>query len=81
MVAKLQGLKRVVWIGLHVDILEYMKMSEIIRKRLNSWQEEAQGLFSLHIIVSLEVLDYCYQMDISHKMRLEIFENILFLLD
>lgn len=27
-VAKLQGLKRVVWIGLHIDILEYMKMSE-----------------------------------------------------
>ena len=30
MVAKLQGLKRVVWIGLHVDILEYIKMSEVI---------------------------------------------------
>jgi type II pantothenate kinase len=27
-VAKLQDLKRVVWIGLHIDILEYMKMSE-----------------------------------------------------
>ena len=28
-VAKLQDLKRVVWIGMHIDILEYMKMSEV----------------------------------------------------
>lgn len=27
-VAQQHGLKRVVWIGLHIDILEYMKMSE-----------------------------------------------------
>ncbi len=26
--AKLHNLKRVVWIGLHIDVLEYMKMSE-----------------------------------------------------
>jgi hypothetical protein len=24
MIAKLQGIERVVWIGIHVDILEYM---------------------------------------------------------
>jgi hypothetical protein len=28
-VAKLQDLKKVVWIGMHIDILEYMKMSEV----------------------------------------------------
>ncbi len=28
-IAKLQKLERVVWIGVHVDMLEYMKMSEV----------------------------------------------------
>jgi hypothetical protein len=28
-IAKLQNLERVVWIGVHVDMLEYMKMSEV----------------------------------------------------
>ena len=28
-ISNLQNLKRVVWIGVHIDVLEYMKMSEV----------------------------------------------------
>ena len=28
-ISTLHNLKRVVWIGVHIDILEYMKMSEV----------------------------------------------------
>ena len=29
MLAKMHNLKYVVWIGVHIDILEYMQMSEV----------------------------------------------------
>lgn len=29
MLAKMHNLKHVVWIGVHIDILEYMQMSEV----------------------------------------------------
>ena len=28
-ISNLHNLKRVVWIGVHIDVLEYMKMSEV----------------------------------------------------
>jgi hypothetical protein len=45
MLAKMYNLKYVVWIGVHIDILEYMQMSEVrfdfndIRLVLNSYQK------------------------------------------
>ena len=29
LVAKLEKIKKVVWIGVHVDIIEYMQMSQV----------------------------------------------------
>jgi hypothetical protein len=29
MIAKIEKLTRVVWIGIHIDVLEYMQMSEV----------------------------------------------------
>ena len=51
-IAKLQNLERVVWIGAHVDMLEYMKMSEVLTVSFNSLgsvQDSVEGLCQAHL--------------------------------
>ena len=53
-IAKLQNLERVVWIGVHVDMLEYMKMSEVpililMNNLIGSVQDPVEGFRQAHI--------------------------------
>ena len=38
MIAELEGLKQVLWIGVHIDVLEYMQMSQYAFQMLTKHQ-------------------------------------------
>jgi hypothetical protein len=46
-ISNLHNLKRVVWIGVHIDILEYMKMSEVRMLKESSFNYRKRSEVSL----------------------------------